>query len=327
MHKNFLTMVTIIVLNFLPIGGVFAEETVGCPHDIDKGKFKIRAKVSNIQATKCYSDEVWKALHGGSPYSIDYNKMVDLPEEWHQKMTNIRLGLEYGIIDRLSVGVFIPYVVKDMKRQVWSNEENEPIWKEVADNGFQDMWFSAKYLVYSKSPGLFGLDWEDGLFFAIGYKPSISSDEKIKNGIGSGTNDFKFVILSHPHFTENFFLCSDIWYQYRGKVKTIDGFNKSEWDMGDKFAYRAFFGYEFYNSRFVIVGGPQGWIAGSNKDRNGEDVEDSNTYSHGIVVKFRWQPFGNEDAGSIDLGVRVSYANKTPFAASYTPNVNARVKF
>ncbi|MBA7690153.1 hypothetical protein ES703_98677 [subsurface metagenome] len=97
--------------------------------------------------------------------------------------------------------------------------------------------------------------------------------------------------------------------------------------MGDKFAYRAFFGYEFYNSRFVIVGGPQGWIAGSNKDRNGEDVEDSNTYSHGIVVKFRWQPFGNEDAGSIDLGVRVSYANKTSFAPNFVPTICGRIKF
>lgn len=327
MTRRFLTIAMVIVLNLLPLGGVFAEETVGCPHDVGKGKFKIRAKVSYIKATKCYSDEVWKALHGGSPYLIDHNKMVDLPEEWHQKLTNIVLGLEYGIIDRLSVGVFIPYVLKDLKRQVWSNEENEPIWKEVDDNGFQDMWFSAKYLVYSESPGLFGLDWQDGLFFAVGYKPSISSDEKIKNGIGSGTNDFKFVVLSHPHFTKNFFLCSDIGYQYRGKVKAIDGFNKSEWDMGDKFAYRAFLGYEFPGQKFVIVGGPQGWIAETDTDKDGNECEDSNKYSHGITVKFRWMPFGDEDAGSIDIGVRVPYANKTPFAASYIPNVSARIKF
>jgi hypothetical protein len=327
MIRRFLTMVMVIVLNLLTLEGVFAEETVGCPHAVGKGKLKIRTKVSYIKATKCYSDEVWKALHGSSPYTLDYNKMVDLPEEWHQTSTNIVLGLEYGIVDKLSFGVFIPYVLKDLKRQIWSNEGNEPIWKEVEDNGIKDLWFSAKYLVYSKSPGLFGLDWEDGLFFAIGYKPSISSDEKIINGIGSGTNDFKFVILSHPHFTENFFLCSDFWYQYRGAVKAIDGFAKSEWDMGDKFAYRAFLGYEFYKSRFVIVGGPQGWIAGSNKNKNKEDVEDSSTYSHGIVVKLRWQPFGSEDAGSIDLGVRISYADKISFVPIFTPTFNGRIKF
>jgi len=327
MKKYALVMVLVGILIFSSIENAFAEETVGCPHDVGKGKFKIRGKAAYIQAKKCYSDEVWRALHGGSPYSIDYDRMVDLPNGWHQKMAKIAMGLEYGIIDRLSVGVLIPYVVKDLKRQVWSKQANKTVWKEVKDNGLEDLWLSVKYLVYSKSPGLLGFDWKDGLFLAFSYKPSISSDEKIKNGIGSGTDDFKVVVLSHPHFTENFFLCSDVWYQYRGKVKKIDGFSKSACDLGDKLGYRLFVGYEFFNHKFVVVGGPQGFIAGCNKDKDGNKLEESDTYSHGIVVKFRWQPFGDEDAGSIDFGVSVPYANKTAFAPAFMLTICGRIKF
>ena len=327
MKKYASVMVLGSILIFSVIGNVFAEETVGCPHHAGKNKFKIRSKVAYIQAQKCYSDEVWKALHGSSPYSIDYDRMVDLPNGWHQKIAKIAMGLEYGITDRLSVGIFIPYVMKDLRRQVWSKQANKTVWKEVEDNGVEDCWLSVKYLVYSKSHGLLGFGWEDGLLLAFAYKPSISSDEKIKNGIGSGTNDFKLVALSHPHFTENFFLCSDVWYQYRGKVKDIEGFAKSGWDLGDKFGYRIFVGYEFFDHKFVVVGGPQGWIAGSNKDKDGKELEDSDTYSHGLVVKFRWQPFGDEDAGSLDLGVRISYANKTSFAPDYMLFIGGRKKF
>ena len=325
--RNILIVLFVSIFMFSIAGNTFAEMTVGCPHDVGKGKFKIRGRIAYIKASKCYSDEVWKALHSSSPYSKNYDKMVDLPDGWHQKISKINIGLEYGIIDRLSVGVFIPYAVKELRRQVWSNQANKSVWKEVEDNGLEDIWFSAKYLVYSKSPGLLGFDWKDGLFIAFSYKPSISSDEKIKNGIGSGTNDFKVVVLSHPHFTENFFLCSDVWYQYRGKVKEIDGFAKSGWDLGDKFGYRFFLGYEFPNRKFVVIGGPQGWLAGSNKDKDGKKIEDSNMYSHGIVIKFRWQPFGDEDAGSIDLGIRILYTNKTAFAPAFMPTICGRIKF
>ena len=325
MKKYALATALTAILIFSVVGNVFAEETVGCPHDVGKGKFKVRSKVAYVQVQKCYSDEVWKALHGSSPYPTDYDKMVDLPDGWHQKKTRIVMGLEYGIIDRLSVGVFIPYVMKDMKRQVWSKKEKKTVWKGVKDNGLEDFWLSAKYLVYSKSPGLLGFDWEDGLFFAIGYKPSINSDEKIKNGIGSGTQDFKIVALAHPHFTESFFLCSDTWYQYRSKVKDIDGFSKSGWDLGDKFAYRAFLGYEF--DKFAILGGPQGWISVNDKDSTGNEIEDSDKYSHAMIAKLRWMPIGEEDEGSIDLGIRVPYANKTSFAPNFMLTVSGRIKF
>jgi hypothetical protein len=135
-------------LIFSVIENAFAEETVGCPHDVGKGKFKIRGKVGYIQAQKCYSDEVWKALHGTSPYSEDYDKMVDFPDGWHQKVTKIALGMEYGIIDRLSAGVFSSYVMKEMKRQIWSNTANKTVWKEVRDNGLEDIWFSIKYHIF-----------------------------------------------------------------------------------------------------------------------------------------------------------------------------------
>ena len=327
MKKYGLAMILGGVLIFSVIANVFAEETVGCPHDVGKGKFKIRSKVAYVQAQKCYSDEVCKALHGSSPYPMDYDKMVDLPDGWHQKKTIIAIGLEYGIIDRLSVGIFTPYVMNDLKRQIWSKKAEKTAWKEVKDDGLEDLWLSAKYLVYSESPGLLGFDWEDGLFLALSYKPSISANQKITNGIGSGTDDFKLVALFHPHFTENFFLCGDVWYQYRGKVEEIDGFAKSGWDLGDRFGYRIFVGYESPNHKLAVVGGPQGWIAGSNKDRDGKELEDSKMHSHGMLVKFRWQPFGDEEAGSIDLGVRLPYAHKTAFAPAFMPTICARRKF
>jgi len=321
MNRQLIVAVTGFLF-LLVFGNAFAEETVGCPHAVGKGKFKIRGKVAYIQAQKCYSDEVWKALHGQSPYLLDYDKMVDLPDGWHQKITGIALGLEYGITDRLSAGAFFPYVIKDMKRQAWSKTGSKTVWKEIDDSGLDDFWLSAKYMIFTKPPV-----WEDGVFLAIGYKPSINSDGKIKNGIGSGTHDLKFVVLSHPHFTEGFFLCSDVWYQYRGKVKDIEGFSKSNWDLGDRFGYRAFLGYEFLNHKLVVVAGPQGWIAGSDGDKDGNKIEDSNTYSHGMAVKFRWQPFGEEDAGSIDLGVRIPYADKAPFAPAFMPAISGRIKF
>lgn len=321
-HSSILTL----MVSFTIIGIVSAEETVGCPHTIGKGKFKIRGKTAHIYADKVYSDEVWKAFHSGSPYSSDYDKMVDLPEGWHQKLTVISVGMEYGLTDRLSVGIYIPYVMKDLKRQVWSSTQNKTVWKEIKEKGLNDLWISGKYLVYSASPGLLGFDWKDGLLLAVAYKPPITSDEEVKNGIGSGTHDFKFVVLSHPHFTEKFFLCSDMYFQYRGKVKTIEGFSKSEWDLGDKFGYRYFLGFELSNN-FVILGGPQGWIAMCNKDKDGNKLEDSNTYSHGVVFKLRWQPLGEEDAGSIDVGVRIPYECKVSFAPDFAPFVGARIKF
>lgn len=322
MNRYFFAIAIIGYLFFLVFGNAFAEETVGCPHAVGKGKFKIRGKVAYIQAQKCYSDKVWKGLRGQSPYLIDYDEMVDLPDGWHQKMTKIALGLEYGITDRLSAGVFFPYVIKDVKRQVWSKKGSKTVWKEIDDSGLDDLWLSAKYVIFTKPPV-----WEDGVFLAVGYKPSINSDGKIKNGIGSGTHDLKLVVLSHPHFTESFFLCSDVWYQYRGEVKDIEGFSKSSWDLGDRFAYRAFLGYEFLNHKLVVIAGLQGWIAGSNEDKDGNKVEDSNAYSHGMAAKFRWQPFGEEDAGSIDLGIRIPYADKAPFAPAFMPAICGRIKF
>lgn len=310
MSKCFLVSVTIGILFLSIVENNFADETIGCPHDVGKANLKIRSIVApRLDAPKCYSDEVWNALRDSSPYSKDYDKMVNLPKGWHYRETKIALGVEYGIINRLSIGLFSVYdIVKNIKRQAWSEEENKPVWEEIKDSGPEDIWISAKYLAFTKLPV-----WKEGLFLGIGYKPSITSDEKIKNGIGSGTHDFKLAVSSHPHFTENLFHTSEIWYQHRGRVRNINGFEKSGCDMGDKFGYWAFLGYEFFNHKFVMIGGLHGWMAQSDKDKNGDEVEDSDTYSHGIVLKIRWQPFGEEEAGSIMLLARIPYANKTDF--------------
>jgi len=225
----------------------------------------------------------------------------------------------------LSMGLATSYITKNLKRQIWSKKGGKTVWQNVDDTGIEGLWFSAKYLLYSNPNGLFGFDYKDGLFIAFGYKPSISSDKKIKNGIGSGSDDFKFVILSHPHFTENFFLCSDIWYHYRGEVKEIENFSKSGIDLGDRFGYRFIFGYEFPNHKIVLAGGPQGWISGKNK-KDG-NIEDSNTHSHGFLIKVRWQPFGDEDAGSIDCGIRLPIKEKLPFSSNYMIALSGRIKF
>ena len=310
MDRYFLKIIMIGVLFFSIINNTFADETIGCPHDVGKGNVKIRLIMApSLDASKCYSDEVWEALRENSPYPMDYDKMVNLPEGWHYRETKIALGIEYGIIDRLSLGIFSIYdIVKDIRRQVWSEEENKPVWEEIKDNGPEDIWISAKYLAFTKPP-----IWKEGLFLGIAYKPSITSDEKIKHEIASGTNDFKLAVSSHPHFTEYLFATGEIWYHHRGRVRDIDGFEKSGWNLGDKFGYWAFLGYEFLNHKFVVISGLHGWITEANKDSNGNQLEDSDTYSHGIVIKFRWQPFGEEDAGSIMLLARIPYANKTTF--------------
>lgn len=319
--KWFLTNVVVGSLLFFNSVYIYAEETVGCAHTVGKGKIKIRGKTGYIEAQKCYSDEVWKAFHSKSPYPKDYDEMVELPQGWHQEVVKVSMGFEYGITNDLSVGFYFPYIMKDMKRQVWSQTGNT-IWKHSKESGLEDIWISTKYRILSKAPL-----WEDGLFLAIGYKPSITSDEKIKNGIGTGAQSFKFVALSHPYFTEKFFLCGDIWYEYRGKIKEIEGFSKSGRELGDRFGYRVLLGYEFLNHKFVVIAGAQGWIALNDKDKEGNKINDSNSYSHGMVLKLRWQPFGDEDLGSLDLVVRIPYMNKTPFAPTFVPFLSGRIKF
>ena len=50
MKKYALVMVLGGILIFSVIENVFAEETVGCPHAVGKGKFKIRGKAAYIQS-------------------------------------------------------------------------------------------------------------------------------------------------------------------------------------------------------------------------------------------------------------------------------------
>jgi len=306
-----------IILMLLAAEILFAEMTVEDPRVIGKGRFKIRSTIMYIQAQKCYSDEVWKAFHDSSPYSVDYDKMVDLPDGWHMKTTRIATGFEYGITDRFNVGVFLPYVIKDFAKQVWSKSADTTVWKKVEDNGFEDIWLIAKYLIYSKSPGLLGFNWKDGLLLAFAFKPSVSPDEKIKEGIGTGTNDFKILLLSLPRFSKKVFLYGKVWYQHTGRVKDIDGFAKSGWDLGDRFGYRFFLGYKIFNRKFTIVGGPLGWIAWNNKDKDGNEIEDSNTYSHGVVLKLILSPFSRSFL--LKSGVKVPLSNKIPFAPAFTP--------
>jgi len=321
--KSLAVMAATAGVLLLSLQNAFPEKTVGCPHDVGRGKFKARFNVRYIDADTTYSDEVWKALRGPSPYGIGYDEMVDLPDGWRQRLTRVGFGFEYGIVDRLSVGVFLPHVTKDVRRQVWSKTAKKTVWREIEDDGLEDMWFAVKYQIYSKPPV-----WDDGgIFLALGYKPPISSDEHIRNGIGDGAHDFKVAALAHPYFTDSFFLCGDVWYHYRGDVEDIEGFAKSRWDLGDRFGYRAFLGYEFLNHKFALIGGPNGWIAGSDKDRDGQKVQDGDTYSHALTVKLRWQPFGDEELGSIDIGVSVPYANKTPFAPDFVPFIGGRIKF
>lgn len=319
-HKLLALTVHVVILSPWVASGV---ETVGCPHDVGRGNVKARFNFNYSEAEKTYSDEVRNALLSDSPYGSGHDKMVDLPHGWHQRQANVALGLEYGIVDRLSAGVLLPYVSKDVRRQVWSKKEGRPAWKEIEEDGLEDIWFALKYQIYSKPPV-----WEDGgIFLAVGYKPSISSDTNITSGIGTGADHFTVAALAHPYFTENLFLCSDIWHEYRGEVKGIQGFAKSGWDLGDRFGYRAFLGYEFAGHKLVVIGGPVGWIAGRHEDGDTRRLEDSDTYSHNLVVKFRWQPLGDEDLGSVDVGVRIPYADKTTFAPDFVFLLGARIKF
>ena len=313
--KNYTTLILGIALTLLNSTGGFAESTVISPHPIGKSRLRIRIVTMYIHAQKCYSDEVWKALHDESPYSKDYDKMVELPVGWHMRTSQVAIAFEYGITDRLSVGALLPYVTKDVRRQVWSKNANETVWKEINESGFNDVWFITKALVYSNAHGPFGFNWKDGLTVALAYKPSISPDEKIKNGIGDGSNDFRILLLSMPRLTEKLFLSPKIWYQYTGKVKDISGFSKSGWKEGNRFGYRFFVGYKV-SHKLAVVGGLQGWIAGSNKDKNGKEIEDSDTYFHLMVTKLIWRP---SKKIIITSGVKMPFAYKVPFAPALIP--------
>jgi len=306
------------VMTLIFAGSLTAEMTVEDAHIINKNKFKIRGAVMYIQSQKCYSDEVWKAFRDSSPYSSDYDKMISIPDGWHVKTVKIATGFEYGVAKDLNVGIFLPYVIKDVRKQVWSKSANATVWKDIDDKGLEDFWLIAKYRIYSQSKGFLGLNWKSGLLFAAALKPSISSDEKIKNGIGTGANEFKLLLLSKPCISRKAFLFAKIWYQYSGKVKEIENFPKSGWDLGDKLGYRFFLGYKMLNSRLVIVGGPIGWIKWDDRDKNGNKIEDSNAYSHNIVLKIVSHPFKTRRF-VVKGGVKIPYTDKIPFAPGFVP--------
>ncbi len=318
---NVLIIVTIITMIF-GAASIHAEETVGCPHSVGKSKIAFRVKLFYAEASRVYSDEVWKALRANSPYSDTYNKMVEIPEGWYLKTTKIAVGLEYGLSDELSMGIFLPYLRKHLRRQVWSAGQGKMVWKEVDDAGLSDFWISAKYRLFSREPV-----WKDGLYIAFAFKPTVSPDEKIKNGIASGTPEFKFVVLSHPHLTQNVFICSDLWYNFRGKVKDIESYSKSGWELGDRIGYRIFGGCEFLSDKFAVVGGSSGWFSFCDRNSEGEKIEDSNRYFNQIVLKARWQPTGDEEERSLNLGMCIPYWVKTSFSSNVTIFVSGNIRF
>ncbi len=325
MTSRFSVLMTGLML-FLPVSVAVSDETIGCPRDIGRGKLKPRVIFADIRAVRCYSDLVWEALRDSSPYSRDHNQMVELPEGWYHNETKLGLGLEFGAIDRVNLGVFTIYdVARETRHQVWSESENRAVWEETRGHGPEDVWFSVRGLVLRRPP-----NWQNGLLLNAAYKPPITTDDQVRQGIGSGTHDFKVAVSTHPHLTKNIFGTAELCYHNRGQVKDIDRFDESGRDLGDRLRYWAFVGSEFFGSRFAAIAGMQGDMTASDRDRQGDILEDSDRFTHNLVLKLRWQPFGSEDGGSIMLLGQIPLAYKTDYKygpASFVPIIWGTVAF
>ncbi|MEW6680645.1 MAG: transporter [bacterium] len=319
----------IVVMGLIIFGKeAVADDVTGCPLGLNKGEFWPKMTINYSQATRAY----WNENPEESP------EMVSLPDGWHAKVFKSSLRVGYGITDNVDIGVLVPYIDKDVKKEVWKWNKKEKKWikkpKEVKESGLADPWFAAKYKFrFGQKKGSI-----QSYAVGLGIKPSMTSDELISKGIGNGAMAIRGVFLMHEPLPP-FDLCGDIWYQYNGKAKSFQvetpegkvDWPKSDWDLGDKIGYRMILEYELgYKGKLAVVFGPMGWIKFKDKDKDGETVKDSDRYEHSLMVKLVYLPEEKERFDDIAkelaahhrkifLGFKIPVSVKNDFSPSFMP--------
>ena len=295
-------------------GTVFADKVTGCPLGLNGGEFWLRTSASYNSISRA----LWKENQQDEP------TMMAIPEDWHGDIVTTTTRLGYGITDRLNIGMLLTYIDKDVKMEKWSGASR--VWKEIDGHGFGDVWFSAAYKLYMNDEG------DHTHTVAVALSADAADDPLVKQGIGSGANAVRFALLNHNPIPGGIHLCSHIIYDYYGEARTIDGWGKSGYNLGDRIDYKANFERELpFDERFGVEIGAFGWYKLEDTDADGETVEKSERFDHAVALKLTFAPGAKDVTDRISflasehrkmfVSLRIPYMNRKDLAATVTPSV------
>jgi len=306
----------VVMMAMLFTGQAVAEEVTGCPLGLKKGEFWVKSQTTYLYAERALwtNERAEKAV------------MMDMPENWHQRMTRSSLRLGYGITDRLDVGLLLAYFDKHVRRGNHKQKPNGSWFVKEADKegqGFGDVWLSAKYKIVADKQHI------ESISLGAGFRLDASDDCNVTKGIGSGAKAFRAVLLTHEHFGQ-FHFCNHLYYEWQGDRRGIDVRNqkgelvkweKSGQNIGDKIGYK--FNVEYCISKDATIWahlGLIGWHKFEDQDCDGVSIDRSDRYEHSVFPKFVWLPQGPaQEHHKIFLGVKCPYKYRRDFESHVIP--------
>jgi len=294
----------------------FAEEVTGCPLGLRKDQFWVKSQTVYEYAERA----LWSYEPGEKAF------MMDMPENWRQRLTKSSLRLGYGITDRLDIGLVLTYFDKHIQKGKHKQRPNGTWFVKGSGKegqGFGDIWLSAKYKIVADKQHV------EAIALGAGFRLDASDDCSVTKGIGSGAKAFRVVLLSHEHFGQ-FHFCNHLFYEWQGDRRGIDVKNdkgemvkweKSGQNIGDKIGYK--FNVEYSISKDATLWahlGLIGWHKFEDQDRWGVKIDRSDRYEHSVFPKLVWLPQGPaEEHRKIFLGVRIPYKYRKDFEAHIIP--------
>ena len=339
MHKSFVRIaqrafnLSLIIITLLALPATAKADAIfGCPLGLPKGKLWLKKTFSCVKASQVY------ALQDTNSNP----QMIPLNDSTHMQKQSIKIRIGYGVTNWFDVGVFIPYVIKDMEFYGYkSSPVNGKIvskHKIVKTSGFEDIWFSGKIKLLGHHSLLHPSDkgWLESIALATAYKPPTAGDDQVCRGLGSGSHDVKVGLLVHNKVAENLHMCSHFTYQYTGKVRDIYMRNhitggpypgvpkvqlwpKSGWNLGDKITYKLAFEYEL-GKYFAVAIAANGWMHFKDIDNMGITKKGSTRYQHAVTPKVEFAPFGDKRSHTkLVMGIKIPYIYKTDFHAPFIP--------
>ena len=197
-------------------------------------------------------------------------------------------------------------------------------------HGFGDVWAVELYKLVKDDPTF------EAISLGLGYKLDAADDSLVVHGIGSGAKSYRFAFLTHVNLARRTEECSSLWYEHEGKVRHIKVKNdkgksvewqKSGWDLGDKYGYNISIEYEL-SKHFKVVPQFMGWWKTSDKDKNDKTVKNTRFYEHSLGIALQYFPIGTEhDHCKIIAGIRTPISSKNSFSAKAVPMFMAMWEF
>jgi len=290
--KKLIQVGVIGLLLFVVVIPAYAgDPIIGCPLGVEKGKVWLFSRTFYMRATKAFWNE----------FPTDNPIMVNMPDGWHAKILKSSYRTEFGITDRLSLGMLLTYWNKDIYKEVWKKKPDGTWMKKPVSYyayGFGDIWTVGLFKLVKNHPTF------ESIAIGLGYKFDAADNTLVVHSIGTGTKDARFAFLTHDNISGRIHLCTSLWYEHRGKIRNIEVKNDQgqmvEWeksgrDIGDALGYNI--NTEILldkNGHYRIVPVLAGWKKLADKDKNGNEVKNSNFYEYSAGLMFIYLPFGEK---------------------------------